>query len=61
MRVGDLVRFKNYNYNEHYGVGILTGINHQLHLPRGLRFWAVFRGERIAVRCDELELASESR
>ena len=61
MKVGDLVRFQNDNYHEHYGVGILTGINHQLHLPRGLRFWAVFKGERIAARSDELELISESR
>ena len=61
MKVGDLVRFKNYNYNEHYGVGILTGINHQLHIPRGIRFWAVFSGERIAARGDELELISENR
>ena len=58
MKVGDLVRFKVHHYHKSYGVGVLL----ELRWPSMTeRHWALFNGERIVVRLDELELVSENR
>lgn len=65
MKVGDLVRFKAHHYHKSYGIGILLDKRDpQLPSPwdnRESRHWAVFSGERITVRLEELELVNESR
>ncbi len=59
MQVGDLVRFKVHDYHKSYGVGIIL---EEVYSARvGNRHWALFNGEHVIVRLDELELVSESR
>lgn len=58
MKVGDLVRFKNADYNARYGVGI-TMEKYPSSVDYGLVVF--FRSERVNVRQEELELISESR
>jgi len=60
VKVGDLVRFKNYNYHRAYGVGILLQEKYGI-VTANRRHWALFNNERIVVRLNELELVSESR
>jgi|TARA_R110000744_G_scaffold224128_3_gene342737 hypothetical protein len=58
VKVGDLVRFKNADYNARYGVGITMEKYHSS-VDYGLVVF--FRSERVNVRQEELELISESR
>ena len=59
MKVGDLVRFKAHAYHKSYGAGIIL---EEVYSARvGNRHWALFNGEHVMVRLDELELISESR
>ncbi len=59
MKVGDLVRFKVHHYHKSYGVGIL--LEEMQSAKVGNRHWALFNGERIMVRLDELKVINESR
>ena len=59
MKVGDLVRFKVHHYHISYGVGILLEESYSARV--GNRHWALFNGEHVMVRLDELELISEGR
>lgn len=59
MKAGDLVRFKVDHYHESYGVGIILEESYSERV--GNRHWALFNGEYIMVRLDELELVSEGR
>ncbi len=59
IKVGDLVRFKVHHYHKSYGVGVVLKEMNQL--LRDKRHWALFNGERILVRLDELELINENR
>ena len=57
MKVGDLVRFKAHHYRKSYGLGIIL---EEVYSARvGNRHWALFNGEQIMVRLDELELVNE--
>jgi len=59
VKVGDLVKFKVHHYHKSYGVGIIF---EEMYSARvGNRHWALFNGERVIVRLDELEVISESR
>ena len=59
MKVGDLVKFKVHDYHKSYGVGIIL---EEVYSARvGNRHWALFNGEQVMVRLDELELVSENR
>lgn len=58
MKSGDLVRFKVHHYNKLYGLGVLLELRWSTVAER---HWALFNGERIVVRLNELELVSESR
>ena len=59
MKVGDLIKFKYEGYHKSYGLGIIL---EEMYSARvGNRHWALFNGERVMVRLDELELVSESR
>jgi len=59
MKVGDLVRFKVHHYHKSYGFGIIVEEMYSWRV--GNRYWAMFNGEGLMVRLDELELISESR
>ena len=59
MKVGDLVRFKVHHYHKSYGVGIILEESYSARV--GNRHWALFNGEHVMVRLDELELISASR
>ena len=59
MKSGDLVRFKVHHYHKSYGVGVILEEMYSSRLSS--RHWALFNGERVLVRLDELELVSESR
>ena len=60
MKVGDLVRFKVHHYHKSYGVGVLLQKKHGIGTA-SIHHWALFNGEHIMVRLNELELISESR
>lgn len=59
MKPGDLVRFKHPGYHKSYGFGVMLGKLRSSRLDS--RYWALFNGERLMARLDELELVSESR
>jgi len=59
VKVGDLVRFKQPVYAKLYGVGLILGPRHRDTRRPQLR--ALFNGEQIVARFDELELVNESR
>jgi len=63
MQPGDLVKFKVHHYHKSYGLGVIlaTTTDRMYDGPDGNRRWALFSGERIVVRLDELELVNESR
>ena len=55
MQVGDLVRFKNQDFFDFYGSGLITGqMDHW-------SYSVLFREEIVAARKEELELINESR
>jgi hypothetical protein len=59
VKVGDLVRFKVHHYHKSYGLGILLEENSSTRVDN--HYWALFNGDRIMVRLNELEVISESR
>lgn len=64
MQSGDLVKFKVHHYHKSYGLGVILAIDKLARMydgPDGNRRWALFNGERIVVRLDELELVNEAR
>ena len=63
MQPGDLVKFKVHHYHKSYGLGVIltTTVSRLYDGPDGTRRWALFNGERIVVRLEELELVNESR
>ena len=63
MKVGDLVRFKVHHYHKSYGLGILLEFKGRIphSHDQGKIHWALFNGERMVVRLNELEMVSESR
>lgn len=63
MQPGDLVRFKVGHYHKSYGLGVIlaTILSRVYEGPSDPRRWALFNGERIVVRLDELELVNEAR
>ncbi len=60
MKVGDLVKFKQPDFHEHYGVGIMVDGGGTWYGMQK-RHWVVFNNERVMVRLDELEVINESR
>ena len=56
MKVGDLVRFKHLDFQESYGIGVISGFCEQ-----HFSVIAFFVDEFIHATEDELETISESR
>ena len=63
MKVGDLVKFKHPDFDEAYGIGVITGPPHN-HGSNRMPYFDIpvcFRDEIIRVREEELEVINESR
>lgn len=56
MQVGDLVKFRHPDFDESYGVGVVSGF-----CEEHFGVIAYFVDELIHARIDELEVISESR
>ena len=55
MKVGDLVRFRNQDFFDFYGSGLITGqMDHW-------SYSVLFREEIVTARKEELEVISENR
>ena len=63
MKVGDLVKFRNSQMHDFYGVGVITGQprNHGSKVVPYFDIPVYFKDEIIRAREEELEVVNESR